>query len=805
MYHCCWLRCWWRLCCPLPPTAAFAEEVAEETQAPEVTEATEVTEGTEDSGLIGEGEPEQITEPAQIEDQIGEAEEMPAASAEADTAAEVDGDWEYTVNSGVATITGYNGSETVVTVPKMFGNYLVTSIGKNAFKDYAIAQQIILHDRIVSIGDYAFSGCAGLKSIELPKSVATLGIKCFQNCVNVTSITIYSTTLGNCASQYYDGGLYDITYPFYGVGAAGSGITLTFGEGCTKVPVALFYCYNDAASKPNIKTVILADTVTTIGADAFDGCDTIEHLTLSNNLTSIGRYAFSRCTNLQDFQWPATLDTLGYGAFNGCASLTKLELDVHTIGDYAFQGCVGAKSIVLKENVGSLGWGSFKNCTSVDTITVYSGNLTACAGEYYDKTLYDIRRPFYGVGTATDGVTLTFTGNCHKVPVGMFYGYNDAASIANLKTVIFTESVTTVSNRAFNGCDTIEKVVFSPNILSIGPRAFSVCYALKEIDFQGNAPAIDATAFNKITAQGYYRLGTNWTEDKLVGYGGDITWNCIVPTPDKPYKIANVVSGVHVYWNSVNGVSKYGLWRSETGKDGEYKWLANPTVAHFTDLKVQSGKTYYYKVTLISPTSGEHSEMSEPIGITYVSTPDITSRFNKAAGITLGWEKIEGATGYAIYRKSYYGSDDWVRIGTIEGNTTFTWQDTSVKNNNGEVYKYTIRALAGSDMKTLSGCRAAGRTMARLCSRTLQSAVPNGDNAVKCKWTTSGAVTGYEVRFMVNGQVYKTFTVGNYATGVKTFTGLPEGQTYKVQVRSYLRVGDMGFYSAWSTAKNVTI
>ena len=275
-------------------------------------------------------------------------------------------------------------------------------------------------------------------------------------------------------------------------------------------------------------------------------------------------------------------------------------------------------------------------------------------------------------------------------------------------------------------------------------------------------------------------------------------------TPEKPYKIANVVSGVHVYWQATEGAVKYGLWRSETGKNGTYKWVANPTVPHFTDTKVESGKTYYYKVTSMVA-DGIHSEKSDAIGITYVATPDITSRFNKAAGITLGWEKVQGATGYAIYRKSYSGNDAWVRVGTIEGNSTFTWQDTSVKNDNGTAYKYTIRALAGSDMKTLSGCRNAGRSMVRLTSRTLSSAAKADATSIKCSWTTSSAVTGYEVRFMVGNEVYKTFTVGNYKTGTKTFTGLKAGQTYKIQVRSYVKIDGMGFYSAWSEAKNVTL
>ncbi|MCF2653211.1 fibronectin type III domain-containing protein [Anaeromassilibacillus senegalensis] len=327
------------------------------------------------------------------------------------------------------------------------------------------------------------------------------------------------------------------------------------------------------------------------------------------------------------------------------------------------------------------------------------------------------------------------------------------------------------------------------------------------------------TVYQSIPVSGHTWDGGTVTTDPTDTETGIRTYTCtvcsetktesipaLVTAPAKPYKIANVVSGIHVYWDAVEGAHKYGLWRSETGKDGTYNWIANPTTNHFTDTKIESGKTYFYKVTILNTDLNVHTDKSEAIGVTYVATPDITSRTNTAAGVKMSWDKITGATGYAIYRKSYSGTDAWVRVGTISGNSTFTWTDTSVKNNNGEVYKYTIRALAGSDMKTLSGCRNAGRTMVRLSSQVLTSATKASSTSVLCKWTASSKVTGYEIRFLVNGEVYKTFTVGNYKTGTKTFTGLKAGQTYTVQVRTYKKVDGVGsFYSDWSTAKTVKI
>ncbi len=279
-----------------------------------------------------------------------------------------------------------------------------------------------------------------------------------------------------------------------------------------------------------------------------------------------------------------------------------------------------------------------------------------------------------------------------------------------------------------------------------------------------------------------------------------------IPVPAKPYKITNVVNGVHVYWTAIDGVEKYGLWRSETGKNGTYKWIANPTVAHFTDTKAESGKTYYYKVTAMDVASNTHGEMSDAIGVIYVGTPDITSRNNVTNGIALGWEKTEGATGYAIYRKSYAGNDAWVRIATIAGNDTFTYTDTSVSTANGTIYRYTIRALAGKDMKTLSGCRNTGRTMTRLTDRTLSGVTVVNATSAKCTWSTTSQAAGYEIRFVAEDGTVKTFKVTDYKTGTKTFTGLKSGVTYTVQVRSYEAVEGVGsFYSGWSAGKSVTM
>ncbi len=188
-----------------------------------------------------------------------------------------------------------------------------------------------------------------------------------------------------------------------------------------------------------------------------------------------------------------------------------------------------------------------------------------------------------------------------------------------------------------------------------------------------------------------------------------------------------------------------------------------------------------------------------------LATPKISTCTNTSSGVSLTWNKVKGAKGYAIYRKTYGGNASWKRIKTIKGNSTLKYTDTAVVNKNGTAYCYTVRALAGSDLKTMSGYDKKGCVIVRLSEVTLRSATAKSFQSVTCKWKTSSKVTGYQVRILKDSEVVKTVTGKSAKTSSKTFDGLEPGTTYTVQVRGYKTVKNVGkSYSAWSEAMSVT-
>ncbi len=525
--------------------------------------------------------------------------------------------------------------------------------------------------------------------------------------------------------------------------------------------------------------------------------DSINKIVIEKGVTSIGDLAFYDLRKVTDVSISGTVTAIGSSAFQKCEGLTTVTVpgSVKTLEDSAFAECKSLKSATLSDGVATIGYNAFGFCGSLTKISIPNTVKTIGNSAFVScSSLAEIILP----SGLTEISSATFQ------------------YCSSLKSVSIPDTVTRIEGMAFQDCTALTDITIPASVTSIGHTedgspmngtTFAGCTALATIDFKGSAPAFVGDVFWSVTAKAYYPANdTSWTSSVKQNYGGNITWvgldpDC--PIPSKPYKITNVVSGVHVYWNKIDGVSKYGVWRSETGVNGTYKWIANPAVPHFTDTTVKSGKTYYYRITSISPSTGKHSEKSQALGITYISTPDITSRANTSQGIQLGWNKITGATGYAIYRK--VGANDWTRVATIDGNATFTWVDTAVKSGNGTTYKYTIRALYG---KTLSGCRNTGRTMVRLFTPTISSCAPHAtiSGCAFLRWNENNRATGYEVRFLLNGKVVKTFTVGNNQTVARRFEGLQADNTYTVQVRSYYKTASAGtYYSAWSTAKNVAL
>lgn len=82
-----------------------------------------------------------------------------------------------------------------------------------------------------------------------------------------------------------------------------------------------------SGNKKNLETLVLADTVKTIGKSAFSNLTKLSSVTFSASLETIGQYAFYGCESLTVFHAPSSLKTIEYGAFanSGLETVTLNE------------------------------------------------------------------------------------------------------------------------------------------------------------------------------------------------------------------------------------------------------------------------------------------------------------------------------------------------------------------------------------------------------------------------------------------------------------------------------------------------
>ncbi len=663
----------------------------------------------------------------------------------------------------------------------------LTSIGGGAFAGCSNLTTISLGSQLKTIGESAFENCVKLQKAELPATIRTIERRAFYSCSSLGSLDLHDNleTLGDYAFAH-----------------------CTALSGFVQIPASLTTWGISTFIKSNLQEIAIY-TRCAVGDSAFSNCKNLTKVTIGKDVPGIENKAFSN-TALTEVFLPESVSYIGAGAFFHCtdlhtihfpSGLTVLEME-------AFKGS-SITSAILPDSVTTIEKNCFEDCTALTEVRLGSGITTI--SNYMFQNCTGLKK-------------VIFDGEITHIGVYAFNGCK------NLTTINLPEGLEKIDERAFQNCDSLLSVTLPSSLKYLWTGAFGHCDQLESVTLLSpdyfiimqkaftNCPSlVSFKSFCRHSYAGHYKEDIFYNTPSVIIYGwpgtagemyankNNIPFVSILDllVPVKPYKIANVVSGVHVYWKAVDGVGKYGVWRSETGKDGTYKWLANPTVPHFIDTTAKSGKTYYYKVTSMDTESGQHSAKSEAIGITFISTPDITSRENTSQGIKLGWQKISGATGYAIYRK--VGTNDWKRVATIEGGSTLSWLDTAVKSGNGTTYKYTIRALYGT---TLSGCRNTGRTMVRLFTPTISSAAAHAtkDGTAFLRWNKNARASGYEVRFLLDGKVAKTFTVTNVNTVARSFDGLTEGKTYTVQVRSYFKTPSAGtYYSAWSTPIDVKI
>ena len=394
-------------------------------------------------------------------------------------------------NGTTYTVTGYDGSDTVIVIPDSVGGIPVTKIANNAFKDKQRIASITVPDSVTSIGDYAFYGCISLteinlgngiktipycmaqgcnklQSIVIPDSVTSIGAHAFAGCSSLTSV--YINDLSNWCNISFS---YDTSNPLrYANNLSVKGELVTELVIPDDVTIIKSYAF---CNFDGITSVVIPDSVTSIGSDAFRYCSQLTSVVIGDRVTSIGDSAFFYCDSL-------------YVVYNNSDLL--IEIGSTNNGELAYY----AK--ILVDNGETIYRNDGYNYTLTDDgflfremnfeyelIAYTGGEDTVTLPESINGNSYDLDRMRGVVNVIIPEEFTTIS-------------YKTFAGCSSLTSVVIGDSVTSIGSEAFRDCSSLTSVVIGDSVTSIGNYAFLSCYSLTGMVIGDSVTSIGSSAFN---------------------------------------------------------------------------------------------------------------------------------------------------------------------------------------------------------------------------------------------------------------------------------------------------------------------
>lgn len=462
----------------------------------------------------------------------------------------------FSEDGQTVSITGFDGSRSVVEIPETYGGAKVTSIAAGAFRGQTMITDVVIPEGVTYIGREAFAGCSALVRVKIPTSVTQVGANLFEG-------TPYDSTL--------TGELVYINSILYR--CQSDAVTVSIRQGTTVIAEEAFI------NRVNLAAIVVPDGVSYIGSNAFKNCSALSQIEIPKSVRDIVANAFDGTkwyedrkhemiyindllyrvpaeiivqseqptgslrdkdaaelaksgvatqiipytdvivqgetttictlafanTPVQKVQLPSTLTTIRYGAFQNCTALKQITLpkSMTFIEGGAFQNCSALTSISVPQNVTYLGASAFSGCTSLTSATlpqtitrISSGLFENCSS----LTTVQASSALTSIGSRAFAETsalssFTFPQTLTAVGAESFTG-------SGIVTANLPQSVTYLGAGAFADCTKLVYAQVPAAIQAIRERTFRNCTELKNVSIPEGIRYIGAATFqNDVSLQ----------------------------------------------------------------------------------------------------------------------------------------------------------------------------------------------------------------------------------------------------------------------------------------------------------------
>lgn len=246
---------------------------------------------------------------------------------------------------------------------------------------------------------------------------------------------------------------------------------------------------------------------------------------------------------------------------------------------------------------------------------------------------------------------------------------------------------------------------------------------------------------------------------------------------------SSTVSSVTLSWNKVASATGYVVEIYKGGKWNTVLTTKNNTALSCKVTGLAAGSTYKARIKCYRLTNGAYSfseYLEADVNTRIANVTGFKASGNTASSITFSWNKNTAATGYIV---EIYKGGKWTQILNAKSNTTLTCTATGLSAN--ATYSVRIKSFKKTTATTYFSDYLTFSADTRIPNVTSLTYKADSASQVTLSWKRNAAADGYTVEIYRGGKWEQVLCATSNTKLSCKITGLAEGSTYSVRIKSY--------------------